>query len=106
MTARPSTPPLGGGRSSAGGVAAPAASQRKPYYSSQEVAEHNVMSDCWISYFGNVYNLTKLIQENKGAAAAETEAAMHIRRGGGSSSLPANAQPRVFAALSIHSHLL
>lgn len=79
MTARPSTPPMPqrGAQAAAGSssVAAAAArsSGRKPYYSSIEVAEHNVMSDCWVSYFGNVYDLTKLVQENKGQRQQRSE---------------------------------
>jgi len=37
-----------------------------PYYSSAEVAQHNVASDCWVSYFSKVYNLTELVAEHKG----------------------------------------
>lgn len=37
-----------------------------PYYSSAEVVQHNVSSDCWVSYFGKVYDLTELVRENKG----------------------------------------
>ena len=54
--ARPSTPPP-----------QPSEAKRLPFYSNSEVAAHNVMEDCWVSYFGNVYDLTKLVQENKGA---------------------------------------
>lgn len=43
-----------------------ASSTALPYYSSSEVAEHSVSADCWVSFFGKVYNLTDLIAENKG----------------------------------------
>lgn len=43
------------------------ASQRKlPYYSREEVAEHNVPNDCWVSFFGKVYDLTPLIEKHRG----------------------------------------
>jgi len=54
---RPSTPPP----ADADGAAA----RRLPYYTNSEVAAHNVQSDCWVSYFGNVYDLTKLIAESQ-----------------------------------------
>lgn len=65
MAGRPSTPTHGRPSSSSGSSGE---SPRLPYYSNSEVALHNVLSDCWVSYFGNVYNLTKLIGENKGQA--------------------------------------
>ena len=34
------------------------------YYTPTEVAYHNTASDCWVSFFGKVYDLSKLIQEN------------------------------------------
>jgi hypothetical protein len=37
-----------------------------PYYSAAEVAQHNVIADCWVSFFGKVYNLTPLVHEHKG----------------------------------------
>jgi hypothetical protein len=40
-----------------------------PYYSAAEVAEHNVMADCWVSFFGKVYDLTSLVEEHKGVLA-------------------------------------
>lgn len=56
MTDRPSTPV----------IPSAAPSRPLPYYSSSEVSEHNVLSDCWVSYFGRVYDLTPLIKENPG----------------------------------------
>jgi len=58
---RPGTPPPPSAASSS-----PSSSKRLPYYSNSEVMTHNVQSDCWVSYFGRVYNLTRLIAENKG----------------------------------------
>lgn len=43
--------------------------KRLPFYSASEVSEHNVSADCWVSFFGNVYNLTPLIEEHKGIAS-------------------------------------
>ena len=31
------------------------------YYSPAEVAAHNTASDCWVSFFDEVYDLSKLI---------------------------------------------
>jgi len=41
-------------------------SSRLPYYSSDEVSTHISSADCWVSYFGRVYNLTPLIEQHKG----------------------------------------
>ena len=35
------------------------------YYSPSEVARHNNASDCWVSFFYGVYDLTRLIAENQ-----------------------------------------
>mmetsp|Transcript_13959 Transcript_13959/g.16681 ORF Transcript_13959/g.16681 Transcript_13959/m.16681 type:complete len:213 (-) Transcript_13959:116-754(-) len=37
-----------------------------PFFTASEVAQHNVEEDCWVSFFGKVYNLTKLAESNKG----------------------------------------
>ena len=34
------------------------------YYTPTEVALHNTADDCWVSFFNEVYNLSKLIQDN------------------------------------------
>jgi hypothetical protein len=66
-SAAPSTPRLGGSEIPGGGSGlGTSPSKRLPYYSNSEVAEHNVMTDCWVSYFGKVFDLTSLVQENKG----------------------------------------
>lgn len=31
------------------------------YYTPTEVAYHNTSDDCWVSFFNEVYNLSKLI---------------------------------------------
>ena len=42
----------------------------QPFFSAAEVAAHNSSKDCWISKFGKVYNLTKLLaQGNHGILA-------------------------------------
>lgn len=40
--------------------------KRLPYFSAPEVAQHNVFADCWVSFYGKVYDLTPLLQSNKG----------------------------------------
>lgn len=40
--------------------------KRLPYYSREEILEHNLPTDCWVSIFGRVYDLTQLIREHKG----------------------------------------
>ncbi len=39
-------------------------SSRLPYYSLSELALHNLATDCWVSFFGSVYNLTALISSH------------------------------------------
>merc|ERR1719480_441244 len=41
----------------------------KRYYTSADVARHNLVHDCWVSYFGNVYDLTPLLAEYDGPLA-------------------------------------
>lgn len=41
-----------------------------PYYSAPEIAQHNISADCWVSFFGLVYDLTPLIAEHKGLLTA------------------------------------
>jgi hypothetical protein len=60
--ARPSTPPPADAASSG--------ARRLPYYSNTEVGAHNVQSDCWVSFFGGVYDLTSLVAENPGLLVA------------------------------------
>ena len=33
------------------------------YYTSTEVAFHNTYNDCWVSFFNEVYDLTKLLSD-------------------------------------------
>jgi len=41
----------------------------KRYYTAADVAPHNVSHDCWVSYFGSVYDLTPLLAEYSGPLA-------------------------------------
>lgn len=34
------------------------------YYTPNEVSLHNTADDCWVSFFNEVYDLSKLIQDN------------------------------------------
>lgn len=36
------------------------------FYTEKEVAQHRYHDDCWVTIFGKVYDLTKLIEENRG----------------------------------------
>lgn len=42
----------------------PVQSQKQRYYTVEEVSHHNTANDCWITLFSEVYNLTKVIQQN------------------------------------------
>ena len=37
---------------------------KQRYYTLEEVNEHNTANDCWVILFGEVYNLTHLVQSN------------------------------------------
>jgi len=41
----------------------------KRYYTSADVAKHSSPHDCWVSYFGKVYDLTPLLAEYEGTLA-------------------------------------
>ncbi len=34
------------------------------FYTPAEVALHNTADDCWVSFFNQVFDITRLIQEN------------------------------------------
>lgn len=36
----------------------------KRYYTPHDVAVHNTANDCWVTFFNEVYDLTKLVQLN------------------------------------------
>jgi len=40
----------------------PPAFPNQRYYTLREVCEHNTANNCWVILFGEVYDLTKLIQ--------------------------------------------
>lgn len=40
--------------------------KKLPFFSKFEVAEHCISADCWVSYFGKVYDLTTLIKTHNG----------------------------------------
>ena len=42
----------------------PISATKQRYYTATEVSQHNTANDCWITLFGEVYNLTNIIQEN------------------------------------------
>lgn len=39
-----------------------------PYFSPAEVSAHNCEEDLWLSFLGNVYNITPLIKAHKGSS--------------------------------------
>ena len=39
------------------------------FYTSEEIRFHNCGEDCWVSIFDNVFDLTSLIRDNRGALA-------------------------------------
>jgi len=41
----------------------------KRYYTEGDIAQHNVSHDCWVSYFGRVFDLTPLLAEYEGPLA-------------------------------------
>lgn len=41
------------------------------YYLPDEVSEHNTPDNCWVSIFNQVYDLTKLIQENSSSSLCD-----------------------------------
>lgn len=36
------------------------------YYMPSEVAQHNTPEDCWLSWFGEVYDISPILEDNKG----------------------------------------
>jgi cytochrome b involved in lipid metabolism len=49
----------------------PAPYKIRNYYIPSEVAVHNTGDDCWISMFNQVFDLTKLIQENSASSLTD-----------------------------------
>eukprot|EP00958_Prasinococcus_capsulatus_P030333 scaffold8066_cov403-Prasinococcus_capsulatus_cf.AAC.2 len=50
------------------GAEGPRATPRR-YYTPAEVATHNWEGDCWVSFLGDVYDLTPLVEEHRGILA-------------------------------------
>ena len=46
---------------------------RPRYYTPKEVAAHNAPGDCWVSYLGNVYDLTSLCKEHTGISTGNLQ---------------------------------
>lgn len=42
----------------------PVKNPNQKYYTAEEVSLHNTANDCWVVLFGEVYDLTGLIQIN------------------------------------------
>jgi hypothetical protein len=38
---------------------------KRRFYNLSEVQVHNAANDLWVTFFGEVYDLTKLVQENR-----------------------------------------
>ena len=50
------------------------------YYTPSEVSRHNTGDDCWVSFFYCVYDLTKLLADNK---ATQSELCVPIAKAAG-----------------------
>lgn len=57
--------PAGG---NTGAVAKSTTVASMPYFTPAEVAAHNCQEDLWLSFLGNVYNITPLIQAHQGSS--------------------------------------
>lgn len=42
------------------------------YYMLSEVAQHCTPEDCWMTWFGDVYDLSPLLQQHQGASRCST----------------------------------
>ena len=45
-------------------------SKQRAWYTPAEISLHNCSSDCWVSVFGKVYDLSSLLEQNKGPLSA------------------------------------
>merc|ERR1712086_93024 len=53
------------------------------FYMPSEVALHNTPEDCWLSWFGEVYDLSPVLDQNKGHSLhTQSPPAHHANRGG------------------------
>jgi hypothetical protein len=55
-------------------------------FTPSEVSLHNHADDCWVSFFGDVYDLTTLINSYKGEALAALTMVWHGGPAGGTQS--------------------
>ena len=46
-------------------------SKKRKYYILSELQSHNSPNDIWVAFFGDVYDLTSLIQKNRHLAEVE-----------------------------------
>ena len=53
------------------------------YITPAEVAVHNTHTDCWVSFLGRVFDLTKLVAENEGILTQPIVAAAVTPSGSG-----------------------
>jgi len=50
---------------------------RVRYFTPSEVAVHNTSSDCWVSFLGNVYDLTPLCEEHSGTMIGDCKSILN-----------------------------
>lgn len=48
---------------------------KKKYYSESDIKKHNTSNDVWVSYKGNVYNISKFVQQHPGGSEKIMKAA-------------------------------
>ena len=51
----------------------PVPTLKQRYYTLEEVSQHNTANDCWVILFGEVYDLTHLVQSNIESTLVETQ---------------------------------
>lgn len=59
----------------------PAQGTVRRFYTPYEVARHNTPSDCWISFLGGVYDITKVLQV-RGLASRGSKKVTHVNFAG------------------------
>lgn len=72
MAARVPTPHLSrpSGYEETKAVNLPKPYKLRRFYTPSEVSRHNTHSDCWVSFFYGVYDLTKLLADNRDKQSA------------------------------------